>query len=126
MKPQPPRSTRTDPPFPYTTLFRSMEHHEAVGALHAGLADAVDEGQLAAAIGRQILDQQHPGAVLHLALDPGVAAEALRLLADVGHRQAHQLGHEGGERDAGGPAAGPAVDGLAAGAAGPTLPPPPP
>src|SRR3546814_10256835 len=87
MKPQPPRSTRTDPPFPYTTLFRSMEHHEAVGALHAGLADAVDEGQLAAAIGRQILDQQHPGAVLHLALDPGVAAEALRLLADVGHRQ---------------------------------------
>src|SRR3546814_19330845 len=30
---RPPRSTRTDPPFPYTKLFRSMGHFDADSAL---------------------------------------------------------------------------------------------
>src|SRR3546814_13508032 len=35
---RPPRSTRTDPPFPYTTLFRSLSSSAVYDALHqAGL-----------------------------------------------------------------------------------------
>src|SRR3546814_19165742 len=34
---RPPRSTRTDTPFPYTTLFRSRANHSATHLLHAGV-----------------------------------------------------------------------------------------
>src|SRR3546814_2773672 len=38
MRRRPPRSTRTDTPFPYTTLFRSPRSHprRALGELHGG------------------------------------------------------------------------------------------
>src|SRR3546814_12802239 len=57
---RPPRSTRTDTLFPYTTLFRSVEHVEAV-ACRAEPCEGVDaaivvreEGKLGADIGAGI------------------------------------------------------------------------
>src|SRR3546814_19352872 len=49
---RPPRSTRTDTLFPYTTLFRSHGGHAAVGDLVQHAAD-VDEGKPGAAGGDQ-------------------------------------------------------------------------
>src|SRR3546814_8951472 len=42
---RPPRSTRTDTLFPYTTLFRSPRHHEDVGGVHLDLAAEQDVGR---------------------------------------------------------------------------------
>src|SRR3546814_12147601 len=39
---RPPRSTRTDPPFPYTTLFRSpVLLNRLIGAVEAGIDEAL-------------------------------------------------------------------------------------
>ena len=89
-----------------------VKHHRRVGAGGARVADRVHEAQLAAAVRRQVLDQQHPLAFGHRALNPGVAAVALGLLADIGHGQAHPFGHEGGEGDARGLAARDVVERL--------------
>src|SRR3546814_19184862 len=43
---RPPRSTRTDTLFPYTTLFRSLQAHQR------GLGDLVDAGLLVAVLAR--------------------------------------------------------------------------
>src|ERR1043165_9081019 len=83
-----------------------MEDDEGVADDPAGGADRADEVELRGALAREILDQQHARPLRHLALDLGVAAEALRLLADIEHRQGHALGDPGGEGDAGGLAAG--------------------
>src|SRR3546814_2933151 len=49
---RPPRSTRTDTPFPYPTRFRSLELHRAVGGLIAFTTrQHVGEGGLARAVG---------------------------------------------------------------------------
>src|SRR5689334_3841447 len=64
-----------------------MEHHHGVGNLAFGLADRLNEIELAAAVGSEVLHQQAAAARLHLALDLGVTAETFRLLADVEHRQ---------------------------------------
>src|SRR3546814_18490177 len=58
---RPPRSTRTEPLFPYTTLFRSAE------AEHVRVADAVEQRERAA--GYRILRQGLP-AELRVAHDP--------------------------------------------------------
>src|SRR3546814_4443280 len=58
---RPPRSTRTDTRFPYTTLFRSLEHH----ARAAARGRVVDGAVL---VGREIAD-------LHRRADPGPALE---------------------------------------------------
>src|SRR3546814_3467154 len=68
-------------------------------------------------LGREVLDQQHAAALRKIALDLGVAAEALRLLAHVEHRQAEPFGDPRREGDAGGLATGDAVDRLVAGLA---------
>src|SRR3546814_13519504 len=57
-------------------------------------------------LGREVLDQQHAAALRKIALDLGVAAEALRLLAHVEHRQAEPFGDPRREGDAGGLATG--------------------
>src|SRR3546814_11032903 len=62
-------------------------------------------------------DLQHAAALRKIALDLGVAAEALRLLAHVEHRQAEPFGDPRREGDAGGLATGDAVDRLVAGLA---------
>src|SRR5690606_31086640 len=54
-----------------------VENHRRVGATRPRLADCIDKGQFRAAVGGQVLDQQHPLALAHLALDPRVAAVAL-------------------------------------------------
>ena len=87
-----------------------VEDHEAVGDLGLGLLQRLDEDQLAAAVGGEVLDQQHALAGLEVALDLGHAAEALGLLAHVDHRLLGQRRQEGGERDAGGLAARHHVD----------------
>ena len=71
----------------------------------ARLAQGVGELDLAAAIGGQVLDQQGALALGHIALDPGVAAEALGRLADILHGQKEPLGEPGGVGDPGGLAA---------------------
>src|SRR3546814_6779995 len=74
--------------------------------LGAGPADGIDEVQLGAAVGGEVLHQQHAAALAKGAFDLGVAAEALGLLAHVEHRQAEPLGDPGGEGNAGRLAAG--------------------
>src|SRR3546814_16685816 len=74
MRRRPPRSTRTDPLFPYTTLFRSLGQPE----LEADLADLVLEQ------GAQGLDQLELQVVgqptdVVVALDVGRAGAATRL-----------------------------------------------
>ena len=71
----------------------------------AGVADRLDKVHLAAAVGGQILHQQHSLAGQQLAFDLCVAAETLGFFAHVLHRQIKPLGHPGGEGDAGGLAA---------------------
>src|SRR5581483_3241740 len=78
------------------------ENHKAVRAPAASVADRLDEIDLAAAVGGQVLDQQHALAGIELALDLRIAAEAFGLLAHVLHRQMHAVGDPGGERNAGG------------------------
>src|SRR4029077_13361391 len=60
-----------------------VEDHETVADFGLGLLQGIDEHQLAATVGGEILDQQHALAGLEVALDLGHAAEALGLLADV-------------------------------------------
>ncbi len=55
---------------------------------------------------RQVLDDEHARALRHHALDLRIAAVALRLLADIDHRQPEPVGQKGCERDAGRLAAG--------------------
>src|SRR3546814_16813367 len=111
----PPRSQSTDTLVPYTTLFRSfgeggdafgedavVKDDEGMRDLATGVADRIDEVQLRATVGREVLDQQHAAALRKIALDLGVAAEALRLLAHVEHRQAEPFGDPRREGDAGG------------------------
>src|SRR3546814_21163243 len=85
--------------------------------LATGVAERIDEVQLRATVGREVLDQQNAAALRKIALDLGVAAEALRLLAHVEHRQAEPFGDPRREGDAGGLATGAAVDRLVAGLA---------
>src|SRR3546814_13231099 len=61
----PPRSTRTDTLFPYTTLFRSFAAHHRLGT------DALEDHRMPARV------QAAKTQVLQLALDP-VHAQALR------------------------------------------------
>ena len=86
------------------------ENDDAVVADAAGVADRLDEIDLALAVGGEVFDQQHPLAVLQLAFDLRAAAEALGLLADVLHRQTEPFGDPGGEGDAGGLAARHRID----------------
>ena len=87
-----------------------IEDDKGVADLGTGGADGLDKAQLAAAVGRQILDKKHALAVADITLDSGVAAETLGLLADVMHRQAGALGKPGGKRNAGRLAAGHGVE----------------
>src|SRR5579862_2151251 len=57
-----------------------VEDHEGVVDPAAGVPDRMDEVELGGALAREILDQEHARALGHLALDLGVAAEALGLL----------------------------------------------
>src|SRR3546814_5664460 len=67
-----------------------VKDDEGMRDLATGVADRIDEVQLRATVGREVLDQQHAAALRKIALDRGVAAEALRLLAHVEHRQAER------------------------------------
>ncbi len=49
---------------------------------------------------RQVFDDEHARAFRHIAFDLGIAAMALRLLADIDHRQAETICQQGGEGDA--------------------------
>src|SRR5690606_13554953 len=52
------------------------EDDRDMGDLRARLAQGIGEGEFGAAVGCEILDEEDARAVLHLALDPGIAAEA--------------------------------------------------
>src|SRR3546814_17134137 len=62
---QPPRSTRTDTLFPYTTLFRSVQYRAGtLGGEHDGLrvvTDGVEPGERVIVAGQQ---RVHPGIVV--------------------------------------------------------------
>ena len=95
-----------------------VEHDEAVIDLRAGGAQRIAEIDLAGAVGREVFDQQGAGAGRELALDLRIAAEALRLLADVLHRQHQPVGDPGREGNARCLAAGDAIERLVADIAG--------
>jgi hypothetical protein len=90
------------------------EHHEGVVDDRAGVPQRLGEADLRLAVGGQVLDQQGALAHRHVALDQRVAAEALRLLAHIGHRHHHPVGDPGGEGDARRLAAGHRLDRLIA------------
>src|SRR3546814_9226312 len=100
---RPPRSTRTDTLFPYTTLFRSV-HGVGVGQNQLEIAQVRAQRDRAGAFLRPVLaelDQAFAGQVLELDLaEPGlerVEGEPLRApgrlanLAHVGHVQVDQV-----------------------------------
>src|SRR3546814_15798738 len=62
---RPPRSTRTDTLFPYTTLVRSVDRHDAVAAAHHRIAVMI----IAAAVGAASHRDDIFG-VRHLVVDP--------------------------------------------------------
>src|SRR3546814_12518890 len=66
---RPPRSTRTDTLFPYTTLFRSVQEPAPGGARMAALVQVVQVGN-PAAVGAFVFD----GAIGQVDRQPGVAA----------------------------------------------------
>ena len=78
-----------------------IENDKGVADFGAGGADGIDKAQLAAAVGCQILDKKHALAVAYIALNPGVAAKTLGLLADIMHRQSGAFSKPGGEGNAG-------------------------
>src|SRR3546814_15640192 len=83
---RPPRSTRTDTLFPYTTLFRSMARGEASAVADAVRQPAVEEGFLArAAFGEG--DVAFALQRLHRAQQHGLAAPPARLQQAVERRQ---------------------------------------
>ena len=57
--------------------------HEYIGDCCAGGPERLNKGDLRAAVGGQILDQQYPLAVVEVAFDLGVAAKPLRLLSHI-------------------------------------------
>src|SRR3546814_10278009 len=84
MVPRPPRSTRTDPPFPYTTLFRSVG--SLAGAAVITLIRALLSLQLIDSLGRSFVMPQHwVNVFIGLIL---IAA----VLGDIWLRQQHALG----------------------------------
>src|SRR3546814_4173312 len=91
MRRRPPRSTRTDTLFPYTTLFRSVRDHAA------GVdVDALARGELAFHHGAAGV-HEHPAVALELLHDEALAAEQagedLALEVDA-HRHAARTGQE--------------------------------
>ena len=89
-----------------------VEDDECMGACRARFPQRLHEIELGAAVGRQILHQDRPLALFEIALDPGVAAKALGLLADVAHGQRELVGDPGGKGNAGGLAAGDHIERL--------------
>src|SRR3546814_5227748 len=78
---RPPRSTRTDTPFPYTTLFRSVEIQVVAGrgAEDRHLVErGVGAGGNLLLTARQPVDQQHGEEVLALGLQLAQQAEVGR------------------------------------------------
>src|SRR3546814_16723718 len=87
---RPPRSTRTDPLFPYTTLFRSHHADQLAGLLGVLLSRAPGEGAL---LLEQFLRRARLGEILgalHVGA-PAVAGEAHPLLADFRQAGEHRL-----------------------------------
>src|SRR3546814_6204338 len=87
----PPRSTRTDTPFPYTTLFRAGQCRAP------GRADAVEQQQAAAAgqqvIGRQVVEQVRHAQRVHRKRQPAKDEEQ-RVQPPVGATGALQRSEE--------------------------------
>src|SRR3546814_4489053 len=65
---RPPRSTRTDTLFPYTTLFRSLRRHDSEG-YRRGRSPPVDPDRLESGPRREcrwrVADRQCPGGLRH-------------------------------------------------------------
>ena len=77
-----------------------VEDDEGVVDDGAGVPQRLGEADLGAAIGRQILDEEGAPAFGHVAFNERVLAEALGLLAHIGHGRHQPVRHPRGERDA--------------------------
>ena len=89
----------------------TVEKHQHVFDHRAGIAQGFEEGELAAAVGDQILDQQYPRpGRRQLAFEAGGDAVVLGFFADVEGRLAEVAAERVGKRDAGGFAAGDGVE----------------
>src|SRR3546814_11945111 len=83
---RPPRSTRTDTLFPYTTLFRSLDVGEGVRAAFLADEQRVALGVVARAVGgSRHLDQAAVGVLAAVGADALADDLALGALADVDH-----------------------------------------
>src|SRR3546814_14352815 len=74
---RPPRSTRTDTLFPYTTLFRSVVGHEVRGADILAIAAIVGEADAT----RRDMAQEAGGAAAMLHIGPAVGGDARHIEA---------------------------------------------
>src|SRR3546814_11197252 len=97
----PPRSTRTDTLFPYTTLFRSADAVAPRALLAVHLAEDMVEENIGAArrVGARVIADHRvetEGGLDRLALEPAVEPRARRLGEQVAHI-ALPLEAEGGE-----------------------------
>src|SRR3546814_8271277 len=80
---RPPRSTRTDTLFPYTTLFRSHRHQDAAQHPHLGEGALVDQQLLLAGTGLADVDRREGALVGQLAVEHDFRVTgALELLED--------------------------------------------
>src|SRR3546814_14366022 len=89
---RPPRSTRTDTLFPYTTLFRSLRVDDVLQVHFAVLPVVHVEEGLAVAGRAAVVGREHRVAVVHQVLDGGgVAGAALAARAAVHPYQRRHL-----------------------------------
>src|SRR3546814_199571 len=77
MLPRPPRSTRTDTLFPYTTLFRSGGIDHDAGGLDAGFLDPVDELAFMVALAEDEAEGQPVAGLAAQGLDVGEGGAAI-------------------------------------------------
>src|SRR3546814_11455240 len=90
---RPPRSTRTDTPFPYTTLFRSLPFSYVEARHRLGLVDDAMAQRLVAARHRlsERLERESPNAVAFYRADAYNAAASLQDNILFGDRKSTRL-----------------------------------
>src|SRR3546814_364776 len=100
---RPPRSTRTDTSFPYTTLFRSrLDHRRAAILVTLGVIGDQPDGEIAGRLEQQLPARQPAVAIVEAAAGDDVPQKAVALGVDAiqpvgeGLRRAERPGHAGG------------------------------
>src|SRR3546814_11185861 len=87
---RPPRSTRTDTLFPYTTLFRSLDHRRAAILVTLGVIGDQPDGEIAGRLEQQLPARQPAVAIVEAAAGDAVPQKAVAL----GRSEERRVGKE--------------------------------